>query len=221
MGDSVRIRRFPKLRLVLLSVGFFAALIVLYSQKFIRKEPLAIAPLALQHISQPSRLSVPVPDRLSGLQLDAVLQDLNATPPQSKTVAGSVKVRPASVGAPSVPTKEVIDTSSPVEPRNFPKFEAPAGKAPNESERKIDQEFVKDFPGKKPGVASFGTEARYRVLAPTRVISSPSIRAELITELRAGDTVVVDGEEGSWLRLRSKNGDLGYILRQDAVPDAP
>lgn len=219
--DSVHGRRHPKVRLILLSLGFLAALGVLYSQKFFHQDPLVIAPLALQHIPQSSRLSVPIPERLSGLQLDAVLQDLNALPSQSKPVTEPPKTLPASAAAPSAPTKEVINTSTPVEPPNFPRFESPATKPQRESERTIDQGFVKDFPGKKPGAGSFGTEARYRVLAPTRVISSPSIRAELITELRAGDMVVVEGQEGSWLRLRSKNGDLGYILRQDAVPDAP
>ena len=66
-------------------------------------------------------------------------------------------------------------------------------------------------PGKR------ANEPNYKVIARTRVMEEPSYWANTASDLYEGDRILVEVDLGKWLRIRAKNGEVGYILAQDAL----
>lgn len=121
-----------------------------------------------------------------------------------------------------------IDTTGPIEPpevlkaRTFPEepteedvsailFGAPKPRFPTSR----TGGSVSQAP--KP-VEQFSSARNYSVRVKTRVVTRPSFSGVAVAELAAGDSVLGEGLVGDWLKIRSRNGQVGYILAQDAIP---
>jgi hypothetical protein len=50
----------------------------------------------------------------------------------------------------------------------------------------------------------------------TSVMDAPSFNAKEVEELYVGDRVRVEARLGRWLKIRSRDGNPGYILAGDA-----
>jgi hypothetical protein len=71
--------------------------------------------------------------------------------------------------------------------------------------------YVRAYP-----VEQYPAPARFRTITKTKVLSSPSMTANTLTELKAGSNIQVVARMGIWLELRSTGGRKGYIYVQDA-----
>ncbi|MBX7144412.1 MAG: hypothetical protein K1X79_08190 [Oligoflexia bacterium] len=121
-----------------------------------------------------------------------------------------------------------VDTSGPIEPAAL--AEARAAMARGEREHleggasgRADDLFGSPNPrgdlsaGVRPmPVDKFSSEKTYVVITRTKVMTRPSFKTTSLAELEVGDRVRVSAQIGPWLLLRSKRGDSGYILAQDA-----
>jgi uncharacterized protein YgiM (DUF1202 family) len=56
-----------------------------------------------------------------------------------------------------------------------------------------------------------------RVSHATTVYAAPNYKADILGRLEAGDKVMIEGNAGRWLRLRSRRGKGGYVLRDDVA----
>ena len=68
-------------------------------------------------------------------------------------------------------------------------------------------------------VQQYNPPLRYRTLAPTEVLSAPSLLAKSLAHLETQTPIDVTARMGQWLELRSAQGRVGYIYSQDAVED--
>jgi hypothetical protein len=58
----------------------------------------------------------------------------------------------------------------------------------------------------------------YKTIAPTNVLSAPSLLSAAVSHLETDTAIHVVSRMGQWLELRSNQGRRGYIFAQDAVP---
>lgn len=72
-------------------------------------------------------------------------------------------------------------------------------------------------PLKSYEVNQFSNSTLYKTIAPTNVLSAPSVVASTISHLETDTSIHVISEMGRWLELESRNGKRGYIYAQDAV----
>lgn len=177
---------------------------------------------------------LPEPVRVAGLNnLDAVLYDLTSeaaspepaadtTPMEKPAKAASAKPAEPSLAVTKLPdrsaeeleqigktTKDGVNTNYPEE-RSVPRL-------PRNEE---DEIYKIDFPPfrnkeNRPS-ASSPRGPNYIIIARTRVMSEPSYWAPSNGDLQDGDRVLVEADLGKWLRIKAKNGEIGYILSQDA-----
>jgi len=153
-----------------------------------------------------SLVGFPEAEKVSTVKLDAILYQMDETARKGPMVPTSVREfgEAGDSVTESRPSLARVNTSGPLEPKDFPRVaEAYAPRAQQAMENSAPQPA---FP------------RLYRVIAATRVVNGPQHRAERVTELYRGDKVEVEGQDGRWLRLRSNNGEVGYILSQDVVP---
>ena len=106
---------------------------------------------------------------------------------------------------------EKIDTTGPLEGTPFYERETRAASNSGDSV----------FGSEPPGVGGFhpnnGSGPRvYRVLTFTRVYSKASFFSQTIANLDSGARVEVVERFGEWLKIRSKGGQIGFMLSQDA-----
>jgi len=115
-------------------------------------------------------------------------------------------------------TKEKIDTQGPLEGSIFyPELR---------QEYTKDKEEVSLFPDSqdelknpKPSNREVLDRARmFRIISKTKVMSSPSYFAVAMAILDPGARIEVIEKMGDWLKLRSRMGQSGYVLAQDAEP---
>lgn len=66
-------------------------------------------------------------------------------------------------------------------------------------------------------VQQFVRPVSYRTIAPTKVLSAPSIVSSQVERLPVESKVEVTARMGQWLEIRSIGGRVGYIYAQDAV----
>jgi len=127
--------------------------------------------------------------------------DLTQSPPSKGELSGS---------------REKIDTSGPVEGTVFY----------GNDRRREDSPAPSVFGNEPPGVGGLipeGSSGRgssnsgvYRVLTYTRVYSKASYFSQTIANLDSGSRVQVVDKFGEWLKIRSKGGQVGFMLAQDA-----
>jgi hypothetical protein len=177
--------------------------------------------------SMTSLANVLEPERDDVSNLDALMYNVqedeqrSISTPVPQIVAAEKLQVPTVV--PALPkTRATIDTSGPVEPRkvedlfnskNASRYE---GDAPREiRERQPDPEpLSRRDPPSRPG--RFETGIRYEIMINTSVFDRPSFTAKEVEELYVGDKVRVEARLGRWLKVRSRNGEPGYIMSQDA-----
>ncbi len=121
-----------------------------------------------------------------------------------------------------MPAKEKVNTSYPLERRpidepadvtnqdeNIPEIDFP----PYRSNGSRGNSGTKDY---SVNVKRSASEPNFLVIARTKVMKEPTYWSETTADLAAGDRVLVEEELGKWLRIKAKNGNIGYILAQDA-----
>ena len=137
--------------------------------------------------------------------------------------------------------KPTVDTSGPIEPRKVKDLiekksvspyegpsdepsrladsmsDSPDGASRRADDRRIDSRRPDDRRPRdddRPG--RFSTGVRYEIMINTSVMDRASFTAHEVEELYVGDRVRVEARLGRWLKVRSRNGEPGYIMAQDA-----
>ena len=190
------------------------------------------------------RSLVPERDEVSTLDalMYTVQEDENKALTPLPSAAPSVEK--AAQVVPSLPQAKVsIDTSGPVEPRKVEdlldrktqsRYEGDSDQGQGSDrnrehdldrdrsdrereqdsrDRDRDRPSARRDPPTRPG--RFETGVRYEVMINTSVFDRPSFNAKEVEELYVGDKVRVEARLGRWLKVRSRNGEPGYIMSQD------
>lgn len=160
--------------------------------------------------------------------LSALMYDVSRQP----TVEPTQLVKPTVAPAPKA--KVSIDMTGPIEPervqqlmdnRDSSIYERPVNRIdrlpilsddylPSERERLPSRD--RDTPRGTDRPGRFNTGQRYEVMINTSVMDAPSFNAKEVEELYVGDRVRVEARLGRWLKIRSRDGNPGYILAGDA-----
>lgn len=119
----------------------------------------------------------------------------------------------AGASAPAAKPKDRVDTNGPVEGSEYRSGvdRGAAGSSRQPPPARGPDRRQPPGPFDRP---SQGTV--YRIIARVNVVGSPSYRGAVIGRLQPGDEVLVDDRVGAWLKLRSRRGNEGFILAQDA-----
>lgn len=169
---------------------------------------------------------LPELQRVSGVSnLDALYYDIdsatNKRRPEVVQAAVSSTTNSATDGQNVSEVKQakaVVNTSTPVEGPEFQNLKDDASE--NDGSRRDDlfadvaartQSAMQGMP-----VEKFDSDRLFLVLTKTNVMARPSFHTAALAELESGDKVLVESKVGQWLKLRSKHGQAGYILAQDA-----
>ena len=159
--------------------------------------------------------------------LEALLYNVQEDEQRVAATALPEQVLPTPRPTPMLPQPRVtIDTNGPYEPRKVE--EILDGKRGSVYERLPQQQepslrdddsrgprpLADRDPPSRPG--RFETGVRYEVMINTSVFDRPSFNAKEVEELMVGDRVRVEARLGRWLKIRSRNGEPGYIMAQDA-----
>lgn len=112
---------------------------------------------------------------------------------------------------------EQINTSGPVEGPEFQRgversggpFGSGIGPVQPELPAVNDSPSIR-HPGPAVDVARSG-----RAIRSTSVYAGASYGSEVVGRLEPGDRVMIEGNAGRWLRLRSRKGNGGYVRRED------
>ena len=183
----------------------------------------ALTTISLVGVDVSPEISPPALERLSTVsQLDAIFYDFDRGGGAREAPR---KERVPSPVAPAVGVKAAVDTAGPLEPVDVLKARTQPEEPPEEDVGAILFGAPKpQFPGRygsgRGGVTPqpverFTDVKNYTVLSRTRVMSRPSFTGIEMAELSVGDSVRAEGSVGDWLRIRSRNGQVGYILSQD------
>jgi hypothetical protein len=73
-------------------------------------------------------------------------------------------------------------------------------------------------PAIAPNFTEFPSLMLYQVIRATSLMSGPSLKSEAVAGLSKGDLVQVQGQQGYWYRLISKQGKVAYVLSDDVQP---
>lgn len=65
-------------------------------------------------------------------------------------------------------------------------------------------------------VEKFSSPRTFTIIAPTRVMESPSYWSDSRGALDIGDEIAVEAKVGVWLKFKTPRGEYAYILAQDA-----
>jgi len=171
---------------------------------------------AVQSIYVGSRptLQTPKIGRKSGVgHLDAVLYDF-----ARKIDVKELKVKRNKKIARK---KEVVDTSYPIEPDDFPRRESSS----NDAIKVQGEDFVLGSIRRSSESSNYEgyPVTRYNpykiasVLTRTRVLTRPSYRAVAVYVLEIGDKVEIAEKLGPWYKVISVRGQAGYVLVQDVA----
>jgi hypothetical protein len=192
---------------------------------YIRSAPLDMASEGFEPPHTPFEQATDTPARRDpGGRLGALFYSLGAAARTEPLTAVSPDSGPLAVAKPQPevidepsPTrsKEEINTSGPVE---GPEFRERIERVPPPAPERRRQELQGGSPrAVLPGSSApeFQEQRTYRVLTRKSVLSAPSYGGRVLGQLEPGDRVLVEGKLGRWLRLRSKKGRGGYVLRAD------
>jgi len=168
-------------------------------------------------------LRAPAIERLSSLsQLDAIFYDFDRGGERRAALTREGAAPAVAPVAQRTGPKEVVNTAGPVEPADVVEaLRAPSTKPEDDVGSILFGAPKPRFPGADRGeprplpVDRFGAERDYVVITSTRVLTRPSFTGSAVAELRSGDRVRAEGLVGDWLKIRSRNGQVGYILSQD------
>jgi len=179
-------------------------------------------------VSAPVIAPPPIERMAKVSQLAAVFYDFDRGVVGGEPRAESRRAAPQRQDRAVVGGRERVDTTGPVEPpevlkaRTYP--EEPTEEDVSSILFGVPKPSFPAFRGDRLGaqvpkpVEQFSTPRTYVVRVKTRVVSRPSLSGVSVAELAAGDTVSGEGLVGDWLKIRSRNGQVGYILAQDVSP---
>lgn len=188
-----------------------------------------------QELSRTPSVLLPEMQRVSNVSsLDALFYDIDASRARADTQrttsqvamtgsnsTGSVELNDS---APRVrPAKAVVNTSSPIEGPEFQNLLSEPEERELNRSNALFGNSGESSPGRVQGmeVEKFDADKLYIVLTRTNVMARPSLQTASLAELQSGDKVLVEARVGHWLKLRSKQGQAGYILAQDAELGKP
>ncbi|MCC6954924.1 MAG: hypothetical protein IT290_12475 [Deltaproteobacteria bacterium] len=80
------------------------------------------------------------------------------------------------------------------------------------SDRALDGSDLRAYP-----VDQLAAPVLYKIIAPTKVLSAPSVLANPLGELKPEAMVQVTSRMGRWLEIQSTGGRRGFIYSQDAA----
>jgi hypothetical protein len=158
--------------------------------------------------------------------LDALLYNVQEDEQRVASTALPEQAVPTPRPTPLLPQPRVtIDTNGPYEPQKVEEIldgkhgsvyeRVPQQQEPSLRDDPRDTRPLADRdPPSRPG--RFETGVRYEVMINTSVFDRPSFNAKEVEELMVGDRVRVEARLGRWLKIRSRNGEPGYIMSQDA-----
>lgn len=167
--------------------------------------------------------------RVSGLSnLDALYYDIDSASKRRPAESGSASTKseqPALAASEAASTspkerdaKAIVNTSGPLEGPEFQNLQMED--AENDGTRRDDlfASITARSMAATQGVPveKFESDKLFLVIAKTNVMARPSFHTAALAELESGDKVLVESKVGPWLKLRSKHGQAGYILAQDA-----
>jgi hypothetical protein len=141
---------------------------------------------------------------------------------QEQALGGELKSAADSTAAAgaAAAVKERVDTTGPIEGAGFKRDAAP--RVDREQELRIEVvrpqlPAVNDSPSLKHEKPAVDVSRMGRVSHATTVYAAPNYKADILGRLEAGDKVMIEGNAGRWLRLRSRRGKGGYVLRDDVA----
>jgi hypothetical protein len=114
--------------------------------------------------------------------------------------------------------RPVVDTSGPIEPYMV-EPEPDRSRDDGQSRFPRRRNFVTEH---FSSIRESGPPSRsdyYRIDVDTSVFSRPNLSARRLSDLSRGDRVLVEDDSGAWLTVRSKEGNIGFVSKRDAVPD--
>ncbi|MBN8548169.1 MAG: hypothetical protein J0M12_02515 [Deltaproteobacteria bacterium] len=227
---STRSRRPLYLAVALMLALAIAAGLWTKAPSYLGRERLARASKTILSPSEP-RLLIPEVPRVSGLSsLDALYYDIDNSSrtesrkrpaPVEPQVAADASVVPSVKDSVVTQAKVQVDTSGPLEGPEFQNLKA-EDLDPSDGRRDDLFRGLTSGPSQSSGglqglpVEKFDSDKLYLVLTKTNVMARPSFHTAALAELESGDKVLVESKVGPWLKLRSKHGQAGYILAQDA-----
>lgn len=246
LEQSARFSR-RKLTLTVGALAAFALAIILTStwseSSMIGKEELAGAfrlPAEIQYGM--AEAAAPESRRIQTLSdLDAIYYGIDNAQVAVRTVSATTTQARESVSASRAVRKEELDMSGPIEGEVFKYPRSPERGRLEMAASDSRTAYPTDAPRQAGGdqvdamrsarnersqryeheaqyeLKKFSRNRVYRILVSTEVKERPSIRADEIANLDRGAKVEVDAKIGDWLRLRSKKGNPGFVLAQDAV----
>ena len=189
----------------------------------------SVSSLHFQFVGLPEAAAAAAPsaERIEKLStLDALFYDIQRAAPgpadQRQLQGPENEVRRAAAQG----EKETVNTTSPVEGPEISSAAAGgpgAGQSPS-SAKPPEPRFADASGQQAPSLAlaptfeTFPRARKYSIIAPTRVMLRPSIVGQPVEQLASGAEISVEGKEGYWLKIRSKQGRVGYVLAQDATP---
>ncbi len=219
--------------LALGTAGLLGALAVLYlptaGSAILSSREAVVANSPFESDRHPE-IMLPEVQRVASLSsLDALFYDIDASRARvdaqrvaapggtALPASGTSKVEVVPNAGPAT-IRQVVNTSGPLEGPEFAQIQAGED---DRTVRRSDELFgpVRSaIPSKVEGmeVDKYEADKLFIVITKTNVMARPSFQTAALAELQSGDKVLVEAKVGPWLKLRSKQGQAGYILAQDA-----
>lgn len=134
-------------------------------------------------------------------KMEATIEEKVSSAPSEPKPAPELKTSP-----------EQVNTSGPIEPEwlKEQRLEGPESARPKKGESTV--KLGPDSLQRSDAPSDLGF---YTVTRPTHVYRAPSFQAETLTELFYGDKVWVTRRLDRWFEVRSKSGNLGFVLGED------
>jgi hypothetical protein len=117
-------------------------------------------------------------------------------------------------------TKDRVNTTGPLEGAEFQRDKTTNSDHDRDSRRdplRPQLPAVNDSPSMRHDKPAVDVSRMGRVSHSTSVYAAPNYKAEILGRLEPGDKVMIEGNAGRWLRLRSRKGNGGYVLRDDVA----
>lgn len=193
-------------------------------KQFSQKQPTPL-PIASTLSLPKADLEVPPPAPVAQPgKLDALLIGLSSKKTDAKIENKVSATKPAAnpqapVGAPQ--RKEKLNTDGPKEAENVRVLREQSDRDSTNSQSQKREESSLPIPGpaEAPRFENFPSSKVFQVVRATNVMTRPSVNSEAVAGLKPRDRVRVEGREGYWLRIRSKQGKVAFVLAEDVVPE--
>jgi hypothetical protein len=229
-----------RFRLSVIAASVLVLVTVLWFLPSLLEDPAVELPVAKLSPEAPGHVLTPL-KRVDGVStLDSVMYQVTTRPsPLATPYEGAAMPQAAPQQQPAAQPKrplDIVDTSGPIE-RSIPPPEDDSDRssvAPadwgmsrggpisgDRTMRPLPTPSLDETRSRAPGeqfIERYKNGKEFKILVRTKVLESPSFRAEAVTTLFPGDIILVEERIGDWLKVRSKRGSPGYVMYQDAEP---